>query len=316
MARWTARALRVWLAALLAMTLAATGAMASGASVWINSNTKVYSAPSKSAKAVNVPAGLGVKLVANSGGWGRVTYKSHTAYIPLKYLTLKNPVKAYLEVNAAIYRRAGSGRLGTVPMGTVVYVVGVSDSYARVLSKTGRARGYVKASALTRNRPTLSDIAEATDGALTPGAASVPEGLRSTATSASASKIEYTIFVAQNLIGAPYAEHASPPTTFDCAKFAYYCYGKARSGALRGSSRDQGYDDRYERIDSIDELERGDLVCFDTTDDFDLSDHVGIYLGGGYFIHASSAGKRVMLSQLNSGYYNRVFSWGRRIFES
>ena len=64
----------------------------------------------------------------------------------------------------------------------------------------------------------------------------------------------------------------------------------------------------------ISELERGDLVCFDTVVDNDLSDHVGIYLGKGWFIHASSVAKMVIVSDLSTGYYNRVFSWGRRIF--
>ena len=62
-------------------------------------------------------------------------------------------------------------------------------------------------------------------------------------------------------------------------------------------------------------LKRGDIVCFNTISDSDLVDHVGIYLGSGYFIHASSGtsnGKQVVVSSLSSGFYNRVFSWGRR----
>ena len=55
-------------------------------------------------------------------------------------------------------------------------------------------------------------------------------------------------------------------------------------------------------------------MYFNTVSDSDLSDHAGIYIGNGYFIHASSGGHRVVVSSLLSGsYYNRVFSWGRRI---
>ena len=57
-------------------------------------------------------------------------------------------------------------------------------------------------------------------------------------------------------------------------------------------------------------------MCFDTISDDDLSDHVGIYIGEGYFIHASSAARKVILSFLRSGYYKRTFSWGRRIFDN
>ena len=62
-------------------------------------------------------------------------------------------------------------------------------------------------------------------------------------------------------------------------------------------------------------LKRGDMVCFDTVSDSDACDHTGIYLGNGYFIHASSAAKKVILSSLSSGYYKRTFSWGRRVFD-
>ena len=138
---------------------------------------------------------------------------------------------------------------------------------------------------------------------------------RRTTTSPSSSKIEFTIYLAQNLIGAPYAGSANPPKSFDCAGFTHYCYGKARSGALKSTLKEQGGDDRYEKV-SYDALKRGDLVCFDTVSDDDLCDHVGIYLGGGYFLHSSSAAKKVILSSLSSGYYQRTFSWGRRIFAS
>ena len=78
---------------------------------------------------------------------------------------------------------------------------------------------------------------------------------------------------------------------------------------------DQGYDNTYPKITSISDLRRGDLVFFNTISDNDLSDHAGIYLGAGYFIHASSGQGRVVISTLASGYYNRVFSWGRRVLQ-
>ena len=70
-------------------------------------------------------------------------------------------------------------------------------------------------------------------------------------------------------------------------------------------------------VDSPDDVrfvfQRGDIVCMNTLTDSDLSDHVGIYLGGGKMIHASSSAAKVIISTLTSGYYNRVFSWGRRV---
>ena len=63
-------------------------------------------------------------------------------------------------------------------------------------------------------------------------------------------------------------------------------------------------------------LRRGDLVFFNTVSDGDLCDHTGIYLGSNMFIHASSGAGKVIVSNLSSGYYNRVFSWGRRVLSA
>ena len=127
------------------------------------------------------------------------------------------------------------------------------------------------------------------------------------------SVIEYLIYVAQNQLGKPYSYDANPPKTFDCALYTHYCYDMINKGDIKSSAKTQGYDDRQPKL-SYSELKRGDLVCFNTnSSDDDLSDHVGIYLGKGYFIHASSGGGMVMVSSMSSGYYKRVFSWGRRM---
>ena len=76
------------------------------------------------------------------------------------------------------------------------------------------------------------------------------------------------------------------------------------------------YDESLEKIVEISKLRRGDIVCFHTNlNDKDLSDHTGIYIGGGLFIHASSSAKKVIRSTLASGYYNERFSWGRRVLQ-
>ena len=85
--------------------------------------------------------------------------------------------------------------------------------------------------------------------------------------------------------------------------------------SLKRSAYSQGYDSTYEKIEGVSNLKRGDLVFFNTISDSDLSDHAGIYLGGGCFIHASSGGHKVVVSNLTTGFYNRVFSWGRRVLK-
>lgn len=129
-----------------------------------------------------------------------------------------------------------------------------------------------------------------------------------TDTSSTASKI---IATAKQYLGCTYVYGTSGPNTFDCSGFTCYVFKKYGYSLLR-SAQSQGYDDDYEKL-TRSELKMGDIVCFNTVSDNDLSDHVGIYISDGNFIHASSGGGVVMISNLDSGYYNRVFSWGRRI---
>jgi cell wall-associated NlpC family hydrolase len=117
-------------------------------------------------------------------------------------------------------------------------------------------------------------------------------------------------------IGKPYVYAAAGPNAFDCSGFTYYCVDKIYDIQLLHSAYDQGYDESYIKIESIEDLIEGDLVYFNTNrSDGDLSDHAGIYIGDNQFIHASSAKRKVIISDLSEGYYNERFSWGRRIVE-
>lgn len=114
----------------------------------------------------------------------------------------------------------------------------------------------------------------------------------------------------------PYVYAMAGPNSFDCSGFTYYCVDTIYDIQLLRSAYDQGYDDSYLKIENIEELQEGDLIYFNTNrSDGDLSDHAGIYIGDNQFIHASSAKRKVIISDLSEGYYNERFSWGRRLIE-
>ena len=126
-----------------------------------------------------------------------------------------------------------------------------------------------------------------------------------------AEKIEYVIYVAQQQLGKPYVYGASGTSKYDCSGLTLYCY-KQVGVSLPHSAQMQGYNSGT-KIEGLANLQRGDIVCMNTVSDSDLSDHVGIYMGNNKMIHASSGAGEVIISNLGSGYYNRVFSWGRRV---
>jgi peptidoglycan hydrolase-like protein with peptidoglycan-binding domain len=122
-------------------------------------------------------------------------------------------------------------------------------------------------------------------------------------------KVEKAISLAKTKLGKRYVLGDSGPNTFDCSGFTSYVFTKAGI-RLDGNAKGQGYgaSKRLKRS----QLKRGDLVFFDTVKDNDPCDHVGIYLGSGKFIHASSTQRKVVISSI-SGVYADTFSWGRRL---
>jgi cell wall-associated NlpC family hydrolase len=119
--------------------------------------------------------------------------------------------------------------------------------------------------------------------------------------------------VANNLIeysyrflGKPYVWAATGPSAFDCSGYTAYVYKKFGYYLphYTGDQVEMG------KAVSRDSLRTGDLVFFDTTGS---DSHVGIYIGSGNFIHASSGRKRVMVSSLDEAYYESRYSEARRI---
>ena len=130
-----------------------------------------------------------------------------------------------------------------------------------------------------------------------------------------AQKLEYVLYVAQQQLGKRYVFGAAGPSTFDCSGLTMYCFGKIGI-RLQHSAQGEGYNNSRPKISSKSALVRGDLVFFNTVSDGDMCDHTGFYLGNGYALHASSGAGKVIISTIASGYYSRVFSWGRRVLKT
>lgn len=111
--------------------------------------------------------------------------------------------------------------------------------------------------------------------------------------SATADKI---ISVGKSKLGTPYVYGATGPNSFDCSGFTSYVFAQAGISLPRVASS-QAYGGK--RVAKAN-LQKGDLVFFNT---FGGISHVGIYIGSGNFIHASSYNSGVTISSLNDSYY-------------
>ena len=118
---------------------------------------------------------------------------------------------------------------------------------------------------------------------------------------------------AKSFLGVPYVWGATGPSKFDCSGFTQWVYRDAGINIPRVSKNQA----RVGEFISYDNLQRGDMVFFDTKKKRTGSvTHVGIYLGSGDFIHASSAGKSVVIYNFNNKtFYKKRFLWGRRVLK-
>ena len=114
-----------------------------------------------------------------------------------------------------------------------------------------------------------------------------------TASSASGNAI---VSYAYNFIGTPYVYGATGPDTFDCSGFTSYVYANAAGiNITRTTYSQMGVGTPV----SYDQLQPGDLV-------FTYGgDHVGIYVGGGQYIHAPQPDDSVKVGNVTSFYCAR-----------
>lgn len=128
------------------------------------------------------------------------------------------------------------------------------------------------------------------------------------ATTTNSSKGEQIVAYAKQFLGRKYVYGGSGPNTFDCSGFTMYVY-KHFGYSMGHSATTQAGLGKYV---SKSNLQPGDLVIFNDSANKSIG-HVGIYVGGGNFIHASSGSGKIIISSLSGSYYNTRYVTGRRV---
>jgi len=110
------------------------------------------------------------------------------------------------------------------------------------------------------------------------------------------------VSIAEQYLGVPYRWGGASPSGFDCSGLVMYVFAQVGVSLPHSSYAQYGMGSAVSR----DQFQPGDLVFFDGLG------HVGIYVGGGSFIHAPHTGDVVKISSI-SGWYASTYVGARRL---
>ena len=118
------------------------------------------------------------------------------------------------------------------------------------------------------------------------------------------SKASQVIGVAMQYLGVPYVwGGASPSQGFDCSGLTTYAFAQIGISLPHHAASQYNYGVAVSR----DDLQPADLVFFNGLG------HMGMYIGGGQFIHAPHTGDVVKISSIYDSWYASTWVGARRV---
>ena len=157
-----------------------------------------------------------------------------------------------------------------------------------------QARLAAQAKAAAKNQqpaPEPAPSSGSSGGSPTPSAPAPPPSSHSSVVS-----------IALQYLGVPYVWGGASPSGFDCSGLTMYAYAKVGVYLPHNAAMQYGMGTPVSRS----QLAPGDLVFFNG-----LS-HVGMYIGGGRFVHAPHTGDVVKISSLSEYWYSATYVGARR----
>ncbi len=233
-------------------------------------------------------------------GWYKVDYDTIEGYMSAQYLDVAETADVTIGYGlvtadgSTLNVRSGPGtgydRVAVLNDGAVVTITGIHSGWFKI--ETGSVSGYVSSDYMV----TCKDSAGSRgDGATYSAAASLGQQV-----------VDY----AAQFLGKPYVWGGNGPNSFDCSGFTKYVFSHFGYTLNRTASGQLSNGVSVSRS----ELRPGDLVFFYNGQVSTPVSHVGIYAGGGQFIHASTNSYQVEYNSLDSDWYGSTYVYARRIF--
>ena len=244
-----------------------------------------------------------VVILEDAGnGWYKVDCNTVEGYMSGEYLTVTAQADVTIGYGlvqtggSTLNVRSGPGTtysvVASLSNNAVVSIVGIDNGWYKITT-SGGSTGYVSSEYMV----TCKDSAGCRG-----------DGTTSVAVASTGSLGQQVVDYALSFLGTPYVYGGNGPYSFDCSGFTNYVYRHFGYILNRGASSQLSNGVAVSKS----ELQPGDLVFFRYNTSYPAS-HVGIYIGNGQFVHASTNQYMVQISQLTSGHYANVYLTARRI---
>lgn len=267
----------------------------------------VRAATSTESEAVGrVKRGDVLDITGRFGEWYVVNFEGISRYVFTEYVALEDGVDVATTMGVITgstvnVREAGSldsNIVTKLTKGTNVLINGISNGWYEV--SYADYDGFVSAEYLE-----ILDIVYSVAGTTTENAQSRTINIVDEVSQERMDLIDY----AHEYLGTPYKYGGATPAGFDCSGFTYYVFGQFGYSLNRSSSSQINNGEEITKS----ELLPGDLVFFSRSGK--AVGHVGIYIGDNKFIHSTSPGDVVSVTDLDDTYYAKRYVGARRILD-
>lgn len=215
----------------------------------------------------------------------------------------------YVNVEKANLREKASKDSSTVQSiskNTVVTVVGTEGTWSKV--EVDGKTGYILSELLSSDKVKESTNNTTKDKNTTSTKNNVTNRGEEVDRSQSANSGNVVSY-ASSFLGTRYILGGASPSGFDCSGFTMYVYGKYGVSLAHSARAQSSVGTAVDRAN----LQAGDLVLFKGATGNSIG-HVGIYIGGNNFIHASNPSDGVKITSMSTNYYQTRYVTSRRVF--
>ncbi|MBP8989540.1 MAG: SH3 domain-containing protein [Clostridia bacterium] len=274
--------------------------------LYIKANTlNLRAGPSTDATVVaTLKFGDKVTCEGENDDWMKVRYDGKIGFLKTEYTSKTMVFKAvnetwYVDSNTLKLRAGPSINdevVATLKKNDKLTCTGMGDGWSLVKTTSGK-KGYVASQYLTKTAPVIRTVRKSTSSSSSTSSKS------GTVYSGNAGKI---VELAYQALGVRYVGGSESLSGMDCTGLTYWAYRQIGISVPRSTG---GYYQAGAGV-SYSNIRPGDVICWDAhpRDGRTTLSHVGIYVGNGQMIHASSRLGRVVLQSVSE-----YRSWGCKI---